>query len=352
MLRNELGLIFLFIFLIFLHENLEEKSWKSYALLLPIMILTVLTHQLVAIIMLAIVFVFIIQRFFNQERVAARNLVLSTLPATALFILITYAEFAVSTSFSIVNGFQSAESIGWLSLFGFTSYLDTLAYSIGFFLYCYLFLLPFILIGIKHFRNLELRIWLFWCLILPLSSIFSPYAYRWTLLLIFPAAFFAIEGFGRFDSKLWKKLLSGVLILLSGSFILLPAEFAFPYFGIFTSYVPSSMLQNSIPLCDCRDVETALLWTRNILASDGILLVHDAFHGWALTFLDRSRVTCYGYENPKETAEKMFSNGYNRLFLVWWVPGEGWHKWTTLPSCFVEIFRSNRIAIYTYNSTV
>lgn len=352
MLRSELGLIFLFVFLIFLRHNWKEKSWKGYPLLSLSMVLIVLTHQLVAIVMFAIIFAFALQKLFNKERVGSRKLLLSTIPAMVLFLLTVFAEFTLSTSFSIINGFDSAKSEGWLSLFGFASYFDMFTYNLGFLFYCCLPLSPFILAGIKHLRSLELKIAFFWCLLMPFSSIFSPCAYRWTLMLVFPAAFFAVEGFGRFGSRLWKKSVGVFLILLSVSFVLLPAEVAFPYFWVFPSYVPSSMLQNSVPLRDCGDVVRALSWVVINIGSNGVLLVHDAFHGWALLYLnDSDRVVCYGYENPEEVALEKFENGYSRLFLVWWVAGEGWHGWASLPSCFVEVFRSNRIAVYTYNES-
>jgi hypothetical protein len=165
-------------------------------------------------------------------------------------------------------------------------------------------------------------------------------------------AFFVAENIKRLNSGSFKKILGGILVFLSFSFVLFSADVAFPYFRAFPYYVPSSMLQNSVPLRDCDDVVRALSWVGKNLGSDGILLTHDAFHGWALLFLNESRVVCYGYENPEEAAVEIHGNGHGRLYLVWWIPGEGWHGWSTLPSCFVEVFRSNRIAVYSYNSTV
>jgi hypothetical protein len=170
--------------------------------------------------------------------------------------------------------------------------------------------------------------------------------------MVFPMAFLVAENFRRFNSGLLKKILVGILVLLSSSFLLLSADTAFPYFRAFPYYVPSSMLQNSVPLRDCEDVVTALSWVGDNLGSNGVLLTHDAFHGWALLFLNTSRIVCYGYENPEDAAREINGNSYSQLYLVWWVSGEGWHGWSTLPSCFVEVFRSNRIAVYLYNSTV
>lgn len=346
MLRAELGLIFLFVFLIVLHGGWENNRWKHYGSLLSLTVLVVLSHQLVAVIMFVIVSVFVLQGLLSRKYGAAKNLVLCSLPALVLFGLIVYADFAV---------FPGEDSSGWFSLFGFSSYSGIVANTVGFLFYCYLPLLPFVLVGIRGFKNLELKLWFYLCLVAVLLSFIAPYAlfplgYRWVLLLVFPMAFFVVEGFKRF-SRFWRMLLGGILVFLSFSFVFLPAEMAFPYFCVFPYYVPSSMLQNSVPLRDCEDVVKALSWIGDNIGSDEVLLVHDAFHGWALLFLDRIRVVCYGYENPEEVACDISKNGYSRLYLVWWVSGEGWHGLASLPPCFVEIFRSNRIAVYVYDAS-
>jgi len=348
MLRSELGLIFLFLFLTLLHEGLDKKSWKRFGLLLLVMALVVLSHQLVGVVMFAVVSVLVFQKVVRREYFEGVNLILCSLPAVVLFSLTVYASYVV---------LPSAESAGWFSLFGFSSFFDAAVDTLGFLVYCFLPLLPFAFLGFRCFNNLELKTWLAWCLVAILFPIVSPYAifpwsYRWILLLGFPLSFFVVEGLRRFNSRWRKVVLSGVSVLLSSSFVLLPAMFAFPYFRVFPYYVPSSMLQNSVPLSDCEDVVNALSWVRDDVGFDGVLLVHDAFHGWALLLLDRSRVVCYGYGDPEEAAWEMCENGYSRLYLVWWVSGEGWHGWSTLPSSFVKVFHSNRIAVYTYKSAV
>jgi hypothetical protein len=349
MLRSELGLVFLFVFLAFLWGDWKEMPWKCYALLLPSMVFVVLSHQLVSLIMFAIVSVVALQNLSRREYGPVRNLVLSALPSVVLFCLIVYAGLFASSVSPVV------ESEGWLSLFGFSSFGDVLVGTLGFIFYCYLPLSVFVLFGVKGFRNLELRVWLCWCLVGVLLGALGwygliPVSYRWTLLMVFPLAFFAVEGFSRFSFRPLKIVLSGVLAFLSCSFILLPASMAFPYFGLFPNYVPSSMLQNSVALGDCGDVVEALAWVNGSLGSDDVLLVHDAFCGWAFLYLNGVQFVCYGYANPADVAWKMVGNGYDRLFLVWWVSDEGWHGVSSLPSCFVEVFRSGRIAVYEYKA--
>jgi len=171
------------------------------------------------------------------------------------------------------------------------------------------------------------------------------------LLMVFPLAFFAVEGFGRFRFRRLKVVLVGLLVLLSAGFILLPAGAALPYFGVFPYFVPSSMLQNSVPLSDCGDVVRALKRVNSSLGDRDVLLVHDAFQGWALLYLNsNSRTVCYGYDNPEDAALRSVREGSGRVFLVWWVSGEGWHGVESLPSSFVEVYRSGRMALYEFGT--
>jgi hypothetical protein len=346
MLRSEIGVIFLFTLLTLLHGGWKEKSWKAYALLLPTMILVVLSHQLVTAIMFVMVSAVILQNWSRHEYTAVRSLVLATLPSVVLFSFVIYAGYSVSTSFPALG------RSSWFSLFGFSSIPDALIGTVGFLFFCYIPLLPFAWTGVRSLRSLELRVWIYWCLggilLGAVAWLWFPLSYRWALLMVFPITFFAVEGFRQFNFRRTKVVLTGALLLLSFSFVFLPASLAFPYFSLYPNYVPTSMLQNSVPLSDCEDVVRVLTWVNTSLGPNDVLLVHDAFHGWALLYVDGRQVVCYGYEDPETAAQRTIA--YDRLFLIWWVPGEGLHGWSTLPPRFVETYHSGRIAIYEWET--
>jgi hypothetical protein len=350
MLRSELALILFFAFLTLLHANWEKKNRQGF-LLSMFMVLVALSEQLVALIMFSVVLAFCIQKLSKKEHDAFGRLVTATLPSLAVFGLIFGADYAVSLGFSTISASQ------WFSLFAFSSVSDALIGTVGFLLFCFLPLLPFVWVGWKNFSSFELKTWIFWCLIgillgLGASSGLFPMSYRWTLLMSFPLAFFAIEGIKHFRFPRLKLLLSGILIFLSCSFMFLPAGLAFPYFTLFPNYVPSSMLQNTVSLSDCEDVVRAMSWYGQNVGGNGTLLVHDAFTGWADLYLNAScRFVNYGYENPQAAAEKLAADEPGQLYVIWWVPGEGWHGLKSLPSSFFEVFRSGRIAMYEYNNT-
>ena len=203
----------------------------------------------------------------------------------------------------------------------------------------------------------SLNAWVFWVFIAMLSVIVSPNAfvaafpYRWILLLTFPLAFFAVEGFAGLKLN-WHKVAVGLMLgMFTVGFVFLPSILAFPYFVLFPLYVPTSMLQNTVALGDCQDTVNALQWASNNLDGDARLLVHDVFYGWASLTLNDGQLIPYGYDNPETVAQELVENGSGyQLYLIWWVNGSGWHNEPTVPSAFGEVYESGRIAIFTYNA--
>jgi hypothetical protein len=358
MLRSELGLIFLFVTLIFL-----EKGWGSRrngVLLSLAMLLVVFAHQLVAVIMFFIVLVTAARLCLDREIVDALRLVVSSVPAMFLFLVIIYANYLVSPTFSVLSGFLGQESEGFMSLFGFTSYPTMVANTLGFLVFCYLPLLPLLLLGVKKFKcNLQMKAWVFWVFIALLLVLLSPntsfavFPYRWILLLTYPLAFYAAEAFVSLKLNAYKVCACLILATFSLGFMVLPNNLAFPYYTLFPLYAPTSMLQNTVPLSDCQDTVNALQWVRNNMRSDSRLLVHDAFYGWASLTLDGDQLIPYGYSDPETVAQELVENGSEyQLYLIWWVNGSGWHGQPTVSSAFGEVYESGRLAVYTYNPLV
>jgi len=353
MLRNELGLVLLFATLILLQK--DGKRWKHHALLSISMILVVLAHQLVAVIMFAVTAVTIVRMLLTKRHVEARSLVVTSVPATLLFLSIVYANYMISPRFAVVSNFPRMESKGWFTLFGFASYPDMVINTLGFLLYCCLPLLPFTLMGARRLNNLQIKSWFLWSLVAICSPIISPNAfipggYRWTLMLVFPMSFYAVEALMRFKSNTRQLFVAFALLVLTTNFVIAPYNRAFPYYTLFPYYVPSSMLQNTVPLSDCEDTVNVLQWLKSNMHDGMCLLTHDAFHGWALLILNMDQIIPYGYDNPEEVALEALQDGYNRVYLIWWTDGNGWHGQPTVPSSFKEVYKSGRIAVFIHQS--
>jgi hypothetical protein len=357
LLRTELALIFLFMTLTMLQRGFG--GWKNLVLLPLAMILVALSHELVTVIMFVVVAAMVLRSLFERGYVEARSLVLASLPATLLFLFVFYAKCRVSSGEFLTKliSFPGKESEGWLSLFGFSSYQDMAVNMLGFLLYCHLLLMPLAVRGARFLKNLQIRSWTLWSLGAILSPVVSQSAefggYRWTLMLTYPLSFYAVEALANARLDRRRLLLLVTIGVFTVGFVTMPYEYGFPYFAIpqYRVYIPSSMLQNTVPLSDCRDTVSVLQWLKNGMDGDARLLTHRVFYGWALLTLDEDQVIHYEYGNPEEAAREVAQRGCDKIYLIWWVNGFGWHGQPTISSSFKEVWRSGRIAAYIYEET-
>jgi hypothetical protein len=349
MLRTEVGLIFLFIGLIFLAK---KPTLKNTALFSTAMLLVVLSHQLIAIIMFAIILATILQATRKKTLGTIKHLFACVAPAVGLFVVIMYSYSAGGRS--ILRSFPNQISGGDAALLGFSSQADLILNTLAFVTVCFLPLLPLLIFGAKRFKNnFQMKSWILWIFLALLLAFISPnasfavYPYRWVLLLTYPLAFFAVEGFCAIKNR-YKLILAVILAVLSIGFAVLPNSGAISYFTAYPSYIPNSMLQNTIQLSDCQDTQNALQWTKSNMTADSHLLVHDAFYGWALLNFDDARLINYDFEYPDAAAAEAVDNGWQSLYLIWWVNGSGWYGQPVVSGNFSQVYCSGNVAIYLY----
>jgi hypothetical protein len=364
-LRNMLGLVFFFVLLtLFSFTERKGCSWKHYALISLSMVAVVLSHQLVSVIMLGVFAFTIGYKFLRNEHKKATRLALAYLPSALLFLAVLLFFSSVS-EFRLIFGFSNAND-GWLSLFGFTSYHAMLLSEAGFIFYCFLPLLPFLLWGIWHLKNLQVRSWIGLSLILLFVPLVSPSNLRWVLMLTYPLAFCAIEALIRLKYIPWKHFsftlyrigliyLVMIVSVLSLGFMSMQSEHPFPYFATpengYIYQIPTSMLQNTVSKIDCPDTVSTLQWFKNNVDSSAVLLTHRAFYGWAMLTLNANQIVLYEYDNPANTAKPLAQQEHNKIFLIWWVNGQGWYGQPTVSSSFEEIYHSGKIALYSYRDS-
>jgi hypothetical protein len=323
----------------------------------------VLSHQLVAVIMLGVFAFTIVYKFVRGQYAKAIRLVLVYLPAALLFLALLFLVSSVS-EFRVLFGFANGND-GWLALFGFSSYPSMLLSEAGFFLFCFLPLLPFLLLGIWRLKNFQVRSWLVVSLILLFVPLVSPSNLRWVLMLTYPLAFCVVEGLSRLKSISWKRFgftlrRIGVIYLvlmvsvLSFGFVLMTSQSPFPYFAepvnAYIYQIPSSMLQNTVPKSDCQDTVNALQWFKNNIDGNAVLLTHRAFYGWAMLTINLDQIVLYEYDNPANAAKTAVLQGRSEIYLIWWTNEHGWYGQPNMPSSFEEVYHSGEIAIYLYTS--
>jgi hypothetical protein len=137
--------------------------------------------------------------------------------------------------------------------------------------------------------------------------------------------------------------------------MLMTSEHPFPYFAEpingYIYQIPTSMLQNTVPKIDCQDTVNALQWFKNNVDSSAVLLTHRAFYGWAMLTINANQIVLYEYDNPANAAKTVNQQEHDKIYLIWWINGQGWYGQPTVPSSFEEVYHSGEIAIYSYEAT-
>ena len=107
----------------------------------------ILSDQVVAALVLGVLLFTVIYKLIRKSRVDAVRIIVFSLPAVLLFFLIFYLSPAVP-EYRLIFGFPTTTD-GWLAMFGYTSYPAMLASEAGFFLYCFVPLLPLAVLSIS-----------------------------------------------------------------------------------------------------------------------------------------------------------------------------------------------------------
>ena len=266
----------------------------------------------------------------------------------ALFLLILYSTM------------QTALAPG-LSTVGPGPSLSILTTNLAFLFYAYIFVVPLVLFGIKLRERSVFVPWMIICgiglglSVLP-GHVFQDIGYRWVLLLSLPLLFLAYEGYSRlrlsstFMRKNWGGLLRVVLIVsLSSSAIsyaILPAQSALTLYTVFPGYVPSSMVQSSLPLSDYPNVVKAMLWVDSHLDSNSVLITQQAFYGWARSYLSPDKQVVNSFLGSPTSAIDQ-TGSYTHVLTVWWVEGTGWFQ-GSFPVGAKPLVRFGDLAVYEY----
>ena len=171
--------------------------------------------------------------------------------------------------------------------------------------------LPLFIYGLKYLHELLLYIPLsmallgsFTWIVLPYSAVLLPD--RWIIISgIFMSIFSSyglIRLFSNYKDKPNYKILLPIMsfyIIIGLFYMILPYEYAFPIYGIFTEYthffVPSTMQFNSIDIVDNRDLSIAIDWLNNHTNPKSIIYGDSYLSGWMKMLLKDKRIFQYNY---------------------------------------------------------
>ncbi len=349
--RNMLGMTFLLLALPLLRDT---KTSKKLVVPLVLSFLAVSADQLTGILVLSIIGFRALKALTAGRKVESFRLLLAGLPGGSLLLLIVYA-FVASSGPSVIVRQPPLPAPG------------TFLSSLGFLGYAYLPIAPLALLGAKGLGNFDLRVWCSICLGFVLTALLPFFgligSLEWSLLLPIPLCTYAAAGLFKLGRVTWAGGLQlhfpqGViivsifvgLILSAGLYIALPAEVAMAYYDIFPSTVPTSMIQDSVPMSDMAGLQVMLGWVEANIATGGVLIAHQAIYGWARAYLPvKDHVLNYGFSSPLMGVDLARQAGYQSVFMIWWANGTGWHSQPNVPSGFVPVAQSGRMVAYAYD---
>lgn len=371
--KQTLGLIFLMATLIALRSF---SSPRRYYVACVLMVMTVLSHELAAVIMFFVIGLEAVAFLVKKSIRDFEYLLGSAGLAGALFLFQRYSPQQATVVIPIVS-VASEPSVNLALHIG------------GLLIYCYVLILPLVFLGIVGLRDSFLKYWTVLCVGIPLLTMACPdlplyYWNRWVYLLVYPLSFYAAHGFGRLW-KAWshfkgnlKRLVPKVfavaylfsLLTLSGYYLTTSPENAFPYYSQYNpylTYIPSSMLQTTVSIKDTSSLIECLQWLNNNTDGSSVIVAHYALYDWIFIYLhDRlivpvcedasmwahiqNEATLAG--NMVEAAKEASASDHNAVYTVWWIREEGWYQIPNLPSDFKEVYRAGRMAVYLYSQRV
>jgi hypothetical protein len=362
---QSLALVFLLAALLVIKTSISNKR---YVYAFVFVILTVLSHDLVAVILFFVLGLEAVRFLLKKQR------------SDFAFLSIMFCFAAVLVLFT---HYSSQEGVVFPLVSNATAPSADLAFYIGGFLvYCYIFVLPLVILGFASLKDLVLRCWTFLCIGVTFVIIVFPslplYVFdRWGLLLVYPLMFFAVNGlyklwtlFSRHRNKIVRlvpKIFAIVylvfLLYLSGFYLVATPENQISYFSKdnnYLAFIPSGMNQNVLPISDNPSLVECFEWIND--RGDSLVLMHRQLYNYALICLDSSTVTLrefyVGWNSVNETiisqqmvedAKSALAEGYNVVYTVWWIEDEGWYASFALPHEFTEVYRSGEIAVYLFN---
>jgi hypothetical protein len=351
-----------------------HSKWR-YPLVFTFMFLTVFSHQLISVIMFFVLGLEAIRLLVKDSRKESLCLFVSLFFAGGFFLFRTYYPQANALNIP-------AADVGSAPPLSFALFVG------GLIVYCYVLILPLVVLGFRDLKDWILKYWLVWCAVVPLLLAIFPslplyFWNRWVYLLVYPLLFFAVAGLDELwrlqsDHKLKVKRLFPkvvaiiyvlLLLVLSGFYLAEAPDNQISLFSAanpYLTFIPSSMLQNTIPISDNPALENCFNWINNNSPNDSAVIVHYALYNLAAIYVrDRTVVSVDSnssmwvflnnetvlVDGMVSASRQAIASGNSSVYTVWWTNNEGWYKVATLPPEFYQVYQYGRMAVYMYNST-
>ena len=363
--RNMLGVVFLFAALTALEVFIGVRR---YLLVGAFTLLTFMSHQITSVILLGVL---ILRSLWLCTRGESGEAKVHFYLSAFAGVLLLYQLYSPQLGRPVIP----------VAITGFHLSLEASTYVLGFLAYCFIFLLPLALLGLKMDRGIAINSWTLVCLLLLVPVFIGgvasvPLWFRWPLMLVYPLSFYFADGFDKamrfrcwrspsgFMVKISAIGLVALIALTSGYYLISYPEHPFPYFSQYNPYlryIQSSTLQNSISIQDVPSLLRAIDASSSLLGDGAALVVHEAVYVWAVNRLGPEvrlvpvKEPGYLSVKPESTSKAIeqialmnYYSGY-RVYTIWWINGSGWYTMSRLPASFKLIESTGAFGVYLFN---
>ncbi len=386
--QNMLGLSIL-LFALPLVRDLRSR--KDFALFVLLSTLVVFAHALVAIVLFAVILGTMISDMMKGENARLVKVLLAVLPAFVVF-LVGLSLFHLQSMMpaNVISTLEEPAHPGGLfflvnylgmsdPVHNYPSYPNLVLNVLSLFIVLYGWWLPLVIAG--FFRDSILDSWALVLLAGSFNALVIPFCAvagwnRWMFMLVYPFAFYATKAVekvfrsevGEVAPRGWLKWMKisrktvlatvSLMVVFGSLFVAVPPFF--DRFGVFliptvNSYVPTTMLYNTVPIRDVESTIDVMTWLNENMNSSSSVLVHHAFLWWASLHLDPQHIVVYYQVNLKKAVETAKQYGFERIYMIWW--NEPYLTWLDesidwygfeIPKSFIPVVNIDRISVFEY----
>ncbi len=345
--RNELGLIFLFLGLIYLPKLNETKNLIIFSIFAT---LVTFSNELVTVLLLVILLVYSGYYLVKQRWEQLVSVLIPLMIVATLFVVVISSSGQVLYNSHVF--FASQKNYFWRYFYHYNldmpySLLKEIILSLFWLLFGYL--LPFAIIGFWRLRkNLVLTVMTGWLLISTFSSlIFLGNGLmvweRWMFMLIFPFVIYTIEGMFFVGSllgglKKWAEKKQKFAYLLAVVFWVVTFGFfigkSWPFLTAdyrqakpplandeLNSYFPRTMVHSSLEIWLIPDTVAAIKWLDQHAPAGSVILVDNRYRGMMLTnfSIDDRYIITNEWSNTIQSSalDLAKKSNYWPIYLIW-----------------------------------
>jgi len=165
----------------------------------------------------------------------------------------------------------------------------------------------------------------------------------WLFLLAFPLLLYAYRGLKKMRIA-FRLPIIGFILLTTVGFLSLPPQYALPYLTSEQTrwYIPTSAMQNTIPLDRVKGVEDCVAWLDAHVKANDAVVVSQSFYGYVQ--VEGNPMTIYVYSSAN--AFNWTALRADMIYSIAWTDNMSWYTGGPIPSRSQIVFSSHSVGVF------